>query len=257
MQNKRTKLAIITATSLFLGCQSTKTKQANQNLRSEKGIILSYMNSGAQTVALKRLRNMLAKHPKDAELHNLMGLTQLSLENNRRALTHFKLSYKSEPKSLVKLNISSTYIALGDYKNAQITLAQMLKEKPPQAYKMKERLFHNLAYTYELKQNYNQSIKLYKKALEENPAYHMSWLQLGRVYLKQKKMVLAVKALEQSVNFCGLCLEPTKELFMTHLRRGQVLMAKSTINQYLSNNNVSPSNKAKAKKLRRSLTAKK
>ncbi len=252
------KFVIISITSLILtSCQTTQSKQDDIDLESEKGIIVSYINSGEQQTALKRLRKILATQPQDAELQNLMGIVQLSLKNYQRAIQHFEMSYKADPKPLVKLNISSAYIEMGNHKAARVILAKLAKDEGPGSYTMKERLYHNLGYSYETTDNFDTAIKMYKKAIEENPAYHMSWLQLGRVYEKQKNIPKAVESLERALEFCQSCLEPAEELFMVHMSNGKVLQAKATLQKYLASDDISTFNKTRARQLLSGITAKK
>ena len=250
------KLAIITATSLLLSCQTTNQK-SKEDLKSEKGIIVSYINSGELSLALKLLNKNLAKLPRDAELNNLMGLTQLSLSNFDRAIHYFTISYKLDPKPLVKLNMSSAYLELGKYKEARNILTNLIRDQSSTSYTMKERLYHNLGYSYELTNDNDKAIKMYKQAVIENPTYHMSWLQLGRVYIKLKKQNDAIEAFKKAVSFCEPCIEPTEELYMTYMHNGQVLEAKSLLKKYLGNEYISTTNKIHAQKLMNRLTAKK
>lgn len=215
----------------FLG--SCVSVQEDEALKSEKGIIVTYINSGELSVALRRLRLSLDKYPNDSELNNLMGLVQLSLKNYKSSLDYFQRSYQIEPKPLVELNISSAMIETGDHKGARTILARLIKTPKDKGYQYKERLYHNLAFSYQKTKNYTTAIRLYKKALEENPTYHMSWQNMGQCYEFLKNTKLALDSYQKAKLNCFGCYEPITLLVDFHLNNNNTQAAVKELQDYL------------------------
>ena len=103
----------------LFGCQTIQKedspeKRKKEILDTQKSLIVSFLNKSMPHLALKELRVLIRKSPEDADLLNLMGLTQLSLNNSRVAVKYFKRSYNESPSISVALNLSSSYITFSN-----------------------------------------------------------------------------------------------------------------------------------------------
>ena len=83
------------------GCQTIhenneEEKKKAEILSTQKSVIAVF-NKGLPAMALKELRRLMVMHPEDPDFINLMGLTQLALENPRKAARYFQKSYKLFP----------------------------------------------------------------------------------------------------------------------------------------------------------------
>src|SRR5690606_24909628 len=118
----------------------------NTVLARRMALIRNAIDTGRAQFALRDLRPMLAARPKDPEVQNLMGLTQMALRNYPRAIHHLKLAYKYNVHPRYALNLSSALVENGDHEKAANLVRYALKKWP--SYKYKERLLHNLGYSF-------------------------------------------------------------------------------------------------------------
>ena len=121
-----------------------EAKKQEEILTSQKGLIINYLNKGVPNLALKELRRLMVLHLKDPDFANLMGLTQLALEQPNKAAEYFKKSFKVYPRTSVALNLSSAYIEAERYGRAIKLLDRVRKSKIAKNYQHPERIYHNI-----------------------------------------------------------------------------------------------------------------
>ena len=188
-------------------------------------------------------------HPKDADFQNLMGLTQLAMENPSKASKYFKNSYKINPRTSVALNLSSAYIEDGKFLKAIQLLKKVNKDKVSENYQYPERIFHNIALAAERNRNHRQAVKYYQVALSENPNYYLSLMRLGQLYEKSKRPLDAQKTFVKAKNSCPKCFDPVNALAMGFIAKGKHRSAFRVLKRYARKNEISDENRMKAKKL--------
>lgn len=146
---------------------------------------------------------------------------------------------------------------MGQHKQARQILARLARDESPGSYNAKERVYHNLGYSYQSTNSLDNAAKFYKKAIAENPTYHMSWLQLGRVYQKTNNAKKETEALKKAVGFCPLCMEPNEALFHAYLRQKDYQNARNLMSKLITNDEISPRSKKRATDLLRRVQPKK
>jgi Tfp pilus assembly protein PilF len=242
-------------TSLTLGsfaCQTsgsdgldTETRE-KAVLESQKALVRNALDTGKPESAHKNLRELLERYPEDASLNNLMGLTQLALKNTERAIRYFQLAYKEDPQVGTGLNLSSALIEAGDYSRAEKTLKSLTKEAIKTKYRYKERIAHNLGYCAFKQGNQIKSEVWYKKALEENPTFFPSHLELARLYESTGRPSLAMARYRQVIDYCRTCLEPVEALTGLLVTQGRPQEAKRLLTQFLKNEELLDTDRQKA-----------
>ncbi len=238
----------ILCASLVSSCSTLTGKKSvskQQILDSEMGIIMSYLNSGETRLALTRIENARKKYPKNPDLLNLMGLSQMALTNSNVAIKYFKMAYKQDPMAHTLLNLSSAYLTLKKYKSARNALNQAIRIEPE--YSHRERIYHNIAYTHQKERNYKNAIKYYRKALAINPTYHKSWQEIAQSYESLKQNKKAIYAYQKARNFCENCYSPNLALTKAYLRMNQPRSAIKTIRKYLNIEGISAVDEKKAR----------
>ncbi len=197
-------------------CQTfSEAKKDREILEKQESLILNYLNQGKAKEAFTQLRELLRDYPDRPTLNNLMGLTQISLGNPNLAIRHLNKAYQKDPSPHVALNFSSALIQAGQYKNAKKILNAQIQNvsKGQEKYIHVERLYHNLALVYENEKKTNQAVKFYKKALEENPSFYLSLMQLGHVYNKVNKKENAFNYFKLARESCPNCFEPIEGMY--------------------------------------------
>jgi Tfp pilus assembly protein PilF len=250
-----TYLAITLSLSV-LACQTSgknelsEEAKASQILDTQKQLARNHLDSGSPEAALSVLRPLVRQNPDDASLQTLMGLTQLGLHNPPRAIQNFRKAYKIDKQPGSALNLSSAYIESGSPEKALKLLAAILKNKKMStSYAYRERIFHNIAYSY-VKLGENKKAESWlNQALEENPTFFPSHLELARLYEKTKRPAMALKAYRKAIDYCHVCFEPVESFANIHLKIGNPLEARNALIKFTRVEGIASSDRAKAEQL--------
>ncbi len=252
----RILLVLVSLSTGLLSCQTigqgdgtAASEKQKQVLESQRQLVRSALDKGKPEEALKSLRDLLREHPEDGQLQNLMGLTQLALKNPDRAIRHLLKAYKIEHKVAVALNLTSAYIENGDFEKAQALLKAMVKQADKEKYQYKERIYHNLGYVHVRLNQQTTAANWFKEALDENPTFFPSYLELARIYEKMKRPAMAAKTYRQSLEYCGVCFEPVYSLTMLYVNMKKFADARLVLHNFSKNEGVAPNDRAAAVKL--------
>lgn len=216
---------------------------------TQKALIISSLDSGKPEDALNVLRGLLRETPDDADLNNLMGLTQLAFKNPERAIRYFMKAYKSDHSIAVALNLSSAYLESGEFNKAVTLLTAMTKQADKEKYPFKERIFHNLGYAHVRLNQLTQATSWLKEAIDENPSFFPSYLELARVYEKTSRPAMAAQTYIKASDYCQSCFEPINALALIYMKMGRFIDARALLVKFERNDGVSSSDRAAAKKL--------
>ena len=249
---------ILSLTAVIGGCQTTETDKTSTKtkeiLESQKAIVHNALDNGDSKLAHQTLRKLLNDFPEDASLQNLMGLTQLSMKNSSRAVKHFQIAYKLDKKPGSALNLSSALIEMGDYEKAITTIKSAMDQKG-EPYQFKERFLHNLAYAH-LKQKKNVKAEgIFKTAIEENPSFYPSHLELARLHKQLGRPALAMRSYREAMEYCQVCLDPVSELTTLYVKAGKMGEARDILIKYNKVQGVAESDRKKASGLLNIVTA--
>lgn len=237
---------------LLSSCQTIfPDKATNINSKKLKMAHLEFaqkqLDKGKPELALRILRPLSFDSPDNASINNLLGITQLALNNPKSALKYFLKAYKKEKKASYGVNLSASFISLGRYKKARRILRFLLKRKD---YLKQERLYHNLALSYERQNRYKIAVNYYKKALRENPSYYLSNLRLAETYKKLGLYASSRLAYKRTLASCSICYHAVHELAIDHIQRKHFQKALTIIDNFLKNENIPEPELMQAKKIR-------
>jgi Tfp pilus assembly protein PilF len=249
---------VFSLTAVIGGCQTTETDQTTiktkEILDSQKAIVHNALDNGDAKLAHQTLRKLINDFPNDASLQNLMGLTQLSMKNAARAVKHFQIAYKLDKQPGSALNLSSALIEMGDYDKAISTIKGALEQKG-EPYRFKERFLHNLAYAH-LKQKKNvKAESFFKSAIEENPSFYPSHLELARLHKQLGRPALAMRSYREAMDYCQICLDPVSELTTLYVKAGKMGEARDILIKYNKVQGVTEADRKKANSLLNIVTA--
>ena len=162
--------ALLSLMLVLTACQTASHTDSDSPestiIDSQKAIARNALDTGKPEAALNSLRMLLQQYPDDAGLHNLMGLTQLSLKNHPRAIKEFQAAFKRDKQVATALNLSSALISAGEYQRAVRLLTQLMAQADSSNYAYKERLYHNLGYTYAKERNSAKAELWFQRAVE-------------------------------------------------------------------------------------------
>lgn len=233
-------------------CQTLEPKASRESpeVRNHLSAAYSFIDGGQAGAAMKELRPLIDRYPDDPEINNLYGLTQLALNNPTRALTHFRKAVKSEPSSTNMLNLSSALIETGNLSEAQKVLKKALQlvENPPYPYR--ERIHHNLGLIAERGKRLSVAEKHYRTALEENPTYYLSQLQLGRVLVATGQTARGIEQLESANRTCPACFAPVDALVAQYVKQKKPQKAFALLEAFEKNDATADADRAKSRDLR-------
>lgn len=228
--------------SVILTISACQTSNPNSESRSDQAgkdeistslsVATSFLDAGRPDKAMMELNGVLQRHPNDTDALNLMGITQLALANPRRAVIHLEKAWKIKNSSPIGVNLSSAYLELKRYKDAEKLLKMLIARKETPRYEHRERFFHNYGLVLEKTNRLVAAERQYRNATEENPTFHLSRLQLARLYQEQKKPQLAIKELDAARFACPQCFDPTAALVKIYAERGEVTKARLMIRDY-------------------------
>lgn len=249
--------------SLALGSYSCQTNPKQDKAETEakvaesqRALVRTALDSGRADSAMKSLRDLLREAPNDPALHNLMGLTQLALKNPGRAAKHFKIAYKIDPQPAVALNLSSALIESGDYNNAIALLRGVLKatDKDGKTYQFKERVYHNLGYAHARLHQNTKAMQMYKEAVEENPTFFPSHLELARIHEKMKRPAMAIKSYRAAIDYCSVCFEPVQAIVSILMKEKKFGEARRLLVNFSKAEGVNTTDKVAAERLLQHVT---
>ena len=226
-------------------------KREKEIFDTQKSLVVSFLNKGLPHLALKELRILVKKHPNEPDFLNLMGLTQLSLNNSEMAVKFFKRSYKAKESIPVALNLSSAYINMKLYNKAIKLLKNTQETELYSNYNYPERVNHNIALAYEKNRKTKLAIKYYKTALKFNPVYYLSLMRVADLYKRQGNIKVSMKYYYKAKTSCSVCYDPIKSISQNYIALGQAQKAVPIVKTFLKNKEVSPLNRSKGTKLLR------
>ncbi|NRA45073.1 MAG: tetratricopeptide repeat protein [Oligoflexales bacterium] len=213
-------------------------------LMTKMSLIKRYLDKGQASVAWDHVRQLYQSHPEHPDILNLVGLTHLALNNEHKAAQVFAKAYKLMPKTSYGLNLSSAYISIGSFKKARKLILRLTKTS--KKYKFRERLWHNLALTYEKENQLSKAHKFYQKAIKINPNFLLSLLNLGRLYKITNKDARAMRYYKKASQVCLQCFEPVNELATYFINQGKFGRAISVLNRYLKGSKADADSKSLA-----------
>lgn len=247
-----TRMAVLLSLMLGTGCthmSSEKvTDQNDQVLNTQKTLIISFINKGLPSLALKEIRPLIKKHSKDADLRNLMGLIQLALKNPSKATEAFVDAINLDDQIPYILNLSSAHIEAGKYQAALKVLSKLKKHSEFEDYRHPERVYHNLGLATERLGQSKKSEGFYRQALKYNPNFYISMMRLASLYQNRQAYKKAKQLFSKAIQVCPTCFDPVNGLSSNFIAQGKPRIAIKVLQKYLASKEASEQDKKRALK---------
>lgn len=139
--------------------------QNPKDVRALNALAMSHYRKGRYQLTKLLLQRALDAQPKSSELHNNLGLVELSEKNEREALLSFRKAVELNPDNgAASANMGALYLNGRDYKKAVVAL-KIASENGMSDWKTR----NNLAIAYAESGNHSKAQGLYKDLLKEQP----------------------------------------------------------------------------------------
>ena len=246
--------ALFLACCIFAGCvtiqkDAARDKKDEDLLSNQKALVVNFLNRGLTAMAYKELRQYIIKYPNDPDIKNLMGLTQLAMNNPQQAIIFFQKAYELNKKVSYGLNLSSAYIETGKYAEATKLLTSLKVESETDGYPHPERISHNLGLVSEKRGKLNEAETFYQEALNLNPNFFISQMRLGQVLQRLGKSRESLQQFAKAAQTCPVCFDPINALATSFIAMGNQEKATQVLKSYMKVQGVAPKDKARAKQL--------
>lgn len=212
-------LNLITSTLVMMGCQSTADDAAQRSRAGELAMARQLVATNQLTKAVSFLSGMVKARPMDAEVHYLLGLALLGLQDVKASRLRFEKAVTLDPDlDDARLSLSYTEIASKNFSAAENQLQAILSRGK---YAYMEKVHVNLGLN-DMEQNRcPRALKHFEKAIELDPMMVSAYFNKGKCLAKVGKLREASQAFEKAADFCPGCGEPQIELAKTRFRIGK------------------------------------
>ena len=172
-----------------------KESPPHAELSKAHQLIASILQDGGKIdEARKHYEIAIQADAKNADAQLALGRISLMAREFHKAEGFFQAAKEAEPKNIeAGMLLAETILALGKPLNARTTLQAMLKDNPKSA-----KLHYTLGHVEESIKEEASAIEHYNKAIELEGKYFPPYKALAGLYVKRKKIPLALATLEQA-----------------------------------------------------------
>lgn len=199
MTSNKKYLGYFLAFSLLVACGRNPKgiEEAEVSLRVAK----QFYGKNDLIQSLSNAMKAREQDPKNAEVHNFLGLIHVQRNNLVDAEKSFRQAVKVDPKYSEAQNHLCLVLSQNGKQDEAIKHCGKAVENV--LYATPERAYHNMALAYERKGNKEKAIETYQKGLSYNKKFVMSLNALASLYIADRKYFEALPPLEQSAAVCN------------------------------------------------------
>ncbi|MDD9950911.1 MAG: tetratricopeptide repeat protein [Zetaproteobacteria bacterium] len=210
--------------------QQLKPSQSKSLLEAQLQLIQLRLDDHHPEQAYQMIRPLLEEFPKKVDVLNMAGLIQLSLGNSDQSRQYFLRALKVRQSPSLILNLSSSLMSGKRYRQAE----SLLRKYYPifAKYRYLERYWHNRGLALYHQHKKTAAMHLFRKALQENPAFVLTLNQLGDIYASVGKVGKAMAFFKKSMRYCRECLYPVEKAAQLYLQHGHVAKAYATLKRF-------------------------
>jgi Tfp pilus assembly protein PilF len=210
-----TLLAIV-----FTGCASTpKDTPQSRNQTASLELARQLVGQGEYQRAVQFLLPRSRQEDAAAEVHSLLGISFLGLNNPNVALKSFQTALKVDRNDDdARLNMGYTLILLGKLQESRVAFDDIIKRNK---YLNMEKVHLNIGLSYLQEKKCQKAITYFNSALEIDPTYSAPYFNLGKCHTSAGRLREAQASFQRAVDFCPGCSEPLIELAHVSARMGE------------------------------------
>lgn len=212
---------------LATACASTGTDTPeSRNQQASLELARQMVGQGEYQRAVQFLLQRSKSETASSEVHMLLGISLLGLNNPEGALKSFANVLRIEPANdAARLNVAYTQILLGRQKDARVSLGEIFKRGK---YEFMERVHLNMGLTWLEEKRCDRAIPEFRAAIDIDPTYSAPYFNIGKCQMTTGRLQEARASFQRAVDFCPGCLEPQLELAAVAHRLGD---KKQALNQ--------------------------
>ena len=205
---------------LFAGCASTpKDTPQSRNETASLELARQLVGQGEYQRAVQFLLPRSRQEDAPAEVHSLLGISFLGLNNPNVALKSFQTALKVDGgDDDARLNMGYTLILLGKLKESRVAFDEIVKRKK---YLSMEKVHLNIGLSYLQEKNCQKALTYFNNALEIDPTYSAPYFNIGKCQTSAGRLREAQASFQRAVDFCPDCSEPLLELALVSARLGE------------------------------------
>jgi len=205
---------------LSAACTSTpKDTPQSRNQTASLELARQLVGQGEYQRAVHFLLPRSRQEDATSEVHSLLGISFLGLNNPNVALKSFQTALKVDgDDDDARLNVGYTLILLGRLKESRAALEEIVKRKK---YLSMEKVHLNIGLSYLQEKNCSKAIPSFDTALEIDPTYSAPYFNLGKCHTSAGRLREAQASFQRAVDFCPGCSEPLLELALVSARLGE------------------------------------
>jgi len=180
-------LAILAGGGLYAGKMISKAREYNELIDKGSDLLLN----GRHDLALPYFQQALRIRPKSFDPHYGLGAIYLQQRNLQAAVDELELAIKINPDAVeAHYSLGVAYHRMKNYPLAlrEYTLVAQIN---PSA-----KIYNNLGALYLDRGDYKEALDYFNKAIEKDPRYVQTYLNLGNLYEKQGKGSRAIEQYE-------------------------------------------------------------
>jgi Tfp pilus assembly protein PilF len=151
--------------------------------------------------ALKDLKSAYSLSPDNPIINNNLGLAYFVRDELHKALFHFNIAIKKNPKyTEARSNLGRTYAELGRYSLSIQQLELALKDL---TYQYPQKVYANLGYTYFLMKKYQLAYNNFKLSLKLDPNNCVTQSYFAKTLYEMNEFKLSIQSFNQTLDECG------------------------------------------------------
>ena len=155
---------------------ATERKPTYTKAHFNRAVILKQLNKYDEAIAA--YKEVIKQDPHHTQAHKDLGELYRTKNNNEKAIEHFCIYLKLNPRDYTtRFNLAFLCTSLGLVDEA-VAQYKIIAKQTNSA-----QAWYNIGYTLKMAGRLDESIEMYKKVLEVNPAYEPAHLALGFAYL--------------------------------------------------------------------------
>lgn len=221
-------VAFLIFSNLIIGCASFEKADVGEGSME---VARQMLSSEQYKEAIIYIRPLQKKHPKNAQLRNLMGLAYLGNGNNEAAEAEFQTEVSlDDSNDNAKIALSYLKIVNKKYPEARNVLNKVINRG---TYTYMENVYINYGLSYLEENKCDLAQQNFQKAIRLDPTLVSAHYNAGKCHLKTKNFAAAVKSFKTAVENCTHCVEPNLELSYSYYLAGQKKLAIETAQNVL------------------------
>ena len=223
---------VILSGGFLTACLSSEKKEAQKSVAARLELSRQLLSTAEYKQAIQFLLPIAKEDPKNPEVHMLLGLSYLGIENADAATAAFKKASELDRKNYdAALNYGYALVLKKQNKQARVVFDKILGDG---TYLYMERVHANIGLSYLEEKRCDLAIPKFQEALRLDPTFVIAHFNAGKCALTLKKYSDAVVHFKKAADFCPGCLDPVLEMARAYSLSGNKKTAVEELKRVLN-----------------------